>query len=95
MQFCVNSTFNSFARRCSFNFSLDNPTIFVESALYALHSAARAHPKLFADHSNESFVVRYEYHTAAELGDSLPERFDGFNVKMIRRFVENEEVWQC
>lgn len=84
-----------FVGRRFFDLAFDNLSILVESALYALHSAARADPELFAHHPDESFVVRDEHDTAAVLSDALPERFDRLNVQVIRRFVKNEEVWHC
>lgn len=39
--------------------------------------------------------MRHENHAAGELRDSLPERFDGFDVQVICRFVKYEEIWVC
>ena len=40
----------------------------------------------------ELMVVRYEEHRAAEVFETVVERGDGFEVEMVRRFVEDEDV---
>lgn len=78
--------------RCSFDFSLHDLSVFVESAFHTLDGAVCANPKLLANHPDESFVVRDENDAAGVLVDGFAERFNGFDVQVIRRFVENEEV---
>lgn len=79
-------------RRCSFDFSLHNLSVFIESAFHALDGAVCTNPQFLANHPDESLVVRDENDAPGVLVDGFAERFNGFDVQVIRRFVKNEEV---
>lgn len=80
---------------CSFDLGFYAFSVLVESALHALHSSSSTNPKFFADHSDETFVVRNQNNSAGILRDGFSKRFNGFDIQMIRRFVKHKEVWIC
>ena len=60
-----------------------------------LHLPTLDHPNLVCDARDKILVVRHQHHASLEGGDAVRQRGDRFEVEVVCRLVEDEDVRRC